>query len=74
MDHIASIHAAFGELDAVLLTGESNCFYATGFLGEGVTVVTKQGAYYITDSRYTEAAKIVRVAFAASIIWNMASA
>ena len=57
MDHIARLRASLGELDALLLTGESNCFYATGFLGEGVTVVTKQGAYYITDSRYTEAAE-----------------
>ena len=47
MDHIASIRAALGELDAMLLTGESNCFYATGFMGEGITVVTKQGAVYI---------------------------
>ena len=57
MDHVARLTAALGEFDALLLTGESNCFYATGFLGEGVTVVTKKGAHYITDSRYTEAAE-----------------
>ena len=69
MDHIASIRAALGELDAVLLTGESNCYYATGFLGEGVTVVTKNGAYYITDSRYTEAAE--KTIGTAARVWEM---
>ena len=57
MDHIAAIRSALGENDAVLLTGASNCFYATGFLGEGAVVVTKETAVYITDSRYTEAAQ-----------------
>lgn len=57
MDHIAKIRSALGELDALLLTGESNCFYATGFQGEGAAVITRKGAYYITDSRYTEAAE-----------------
>ena len=69
MDHIARLTASLGELDALLLTGESNCFYATGFLGEGVTVVTKQGAYYITDSRYTEAAE--KTIGAAAKVWEM---
>ena len=69
MDHIARLRASLGELDALLLTGESNCFYATGFLGEGVTVVTKQGAYYITDSRYTEAAE--KTIGAAAKVWEM---
>ncbi|MBR5571730.1 MAG: aminopeptidase P family N-terminal domain-containing protein, partial [Oscillospiraceae bacterium] len=69
MDHIASIRAALGELDAILLTGESNCFYATGFMGEGVTVVTRQGAVYITDSRYTEAAQ--NAIGSAAQVWEM---
>ena len=69
MDHIASIRAALGELDAMLLTGESNCFYATGFMGEGITVVTKQGAVYITDSRYTEAAQ--NAIGSAAQVWEM---
>ncbi len=69
MDHIARLSASLGELDALLLTGESNCFYATGFLGEGVTVVTKQGAYYITDSRYTEAAE--KTIGTAAKVWEM---
>ena len=69
MDHIGRLTASLGELDALLLTGESNCFYATGFLGEGVTVVTKQGTYYITDSRYTEAAE--KTIGAAAKVWEM---
>ena len=69
MDHIARLTASLGELDALLLTGESNCFYATGFLGEGVTVVTKQGAYSTPDSRYTEAAE--KTIGAAAKVWEM---
>lgn len=69
MDHIARLTASLGELDALLLTGESNCFYATGFLGEGAAVLTKQGAYYITDSRYTEAAE--KTIGAAANVWEM---
>jgi len=47
------------ELDAVLLTHEANRFYATGFHSsgtDGAALVTRKGAYYFTDSRYTEAA------------------
>ena len=33
MNHLERIAAHLGELDAVLLTGESNCYYATGFMG-----------------------------------------
>lgn len=69
MEHIAHIIAHLDELDALLLTGESNCFYATGFLGEGAAVLTKQGAYYITDSRYTEAAE--KTIGTAAKVWEM---
>ena len=47
-------------LDAMLLTGESNRFYASGFHSagtDGVALVTRHKAYYFTDSRYTEAAQ-----------------
>lgn len=48
------------DLDAMLLTGEANRFYASGFHSagtDGVALVTRRGkAYYFTDSRYTEAA------------------
>ncbi len=45
-------------LDAVMLTGEANRFYAAGFntTGEdGIAVVTKDKNYFMTDSRYIEA-------------------
>ena len=41
----------------MLLTGESNCYYATGFMGEGAALITRKGSWYFTDSRYTEAAE-----------------
>ena len=46
-------------LDALLLTNEANRFYATGFHSggtDGAALVTRDKAYYFTDSRYTEAA------------------
>ena len=57
MNHLERIAAHLGELDAVLLTGESNCYYATGFMGEGAALITRKGSWYFTDSRYTEAAE-----------------
>ena len=62
MNHFAKIaaHLAEENLDAVLLTGEANRFYASGFHstgGDGVAVVTRSGSYYFTDSRYIEAAE-----------------
>ena len=44
MNHLERIAAHLGELDAVLLTSESNCYYATGFLGEGAALVTRKGS------------------------------
>lgn len=47
-----------GEVDALLLTSEYNRLYAAQYsIAEGVAVVTKDGAYYFTDSRYIEAAE-----------------
>ena len=44
---------ASGEVDALLLTSEYNRLYAAQYgVAEGVAVVTKEGAYYFTDSRY----------------------
>lgn len=57
MNHFERIIENLGELDGVLLTSEANCFYATGFAGEGMALVTKNGCWYFTDSRYTEAAE-----------------
>ncbi len=61
MDHFHEITAqleAYG-LDAMLLTGEADRFYASGFHSagtDGVALVTRKKAYYFTDARYTEAA------------------
>ncbi len=61
---------AFG-IDAMLLTCEANRFYASGFHSagtDGVALVTRQKAYYFTDSRYTEAAaRVVRDAEIAEV-------
>lgn len=61
MNHFQKIAAQLEshDLDAVLLTGEANRFYGSGFHSagtDGVAMVTKKRAYYFTDSRYTEAA------------------
>lgn len=61
MNHFQKIAAELAghDLDAMLLTGEANRFYASGFHSagtDGVALVTRQKAYYFTDSRYTEAA------------------
>ncbi len=58
MNHLSSIAArlpALG-LDGLLISSESNEFYAVGFHGEGLVLVTLRGSFYYTDSRYTEAA------------------
>ena len=64
MNHFSKIAAALENrgLDAMLLTNEANRFYACGFHSpgtDGVALVTKNGNYYFTDSRYTEAAERV---------------
>ena len=61
MSRFAKIAAKLKEydLDAMLLTGEANRLYASGFHStgtDGVALVTKEKTYYFTDSRYTEAA------------------
>lgn len=62
MNRFAAVAAALDEfeLDAMLLTGAANRFYATGFACDsegGVALVTKQGNFFFTDSRYIEAAE-----------------
>lgn len=56
MNHLEHIAAHLDGLDAMLLTSEANCYYATGFMGEGIALVARRGSWYFTDSRYTEAA------------------
>ena len=60
MNHFKKIAEALPEagLDGVLLTGEHNRFYASGFASigsDGVALVTTKGNFYFTDSRYIEA-------------------
>ena len=59
MNHIAQIAAKLDErgLDAMLITSESGEYYALGFHGEGVLLVTKDDSHYTTDGRYIEAAQ-----------------
>lgn len=61
MNHFKQIADRLKEygLDAMLLTGEANRFYASGFHSagtDGIALVTKTKSYYFTDSRYIEAA------------------
>ena len=62
MNHFPQIAAQLAPhgLDAMLITGEANRLYASGFHSagtDGVALVTKGQTYYFTDSRYTEAAE-----------------
>lgn len=58
MNHIKQIAAKLPEygLDAMLVTSEPGEFYAVGFHGEGVALITAGESWYYTDSRYIEAA------------------
>ena len=58
MNHLEKISSRLPGLglEGVLITSESNEFYAVGFHGEGLVLVTTKGCFYYTDSRYTEAA------------------
>ena len=60
MNHFDNIKKAVANsgVDAVLLFGEANRFYATGFRStDGAAVITADNAYFFTDSRYIEAAQ-----------------
>jgi Xaa-Pro aminopeptidase len=58
MNHLAQIASKLPEygLDAMLITSAPGEFYAVGFRGEGVALVTPKQSWYYTDSRYIEAA------------------
>ncbi len=57
MSRIPAIQEKLGALDALLLTDPITIRYASGFaITDGASVVTKHGAWLITDSRYIEAA------------------
>ena len=56
-DKIAARLDAFG-LDAMLVTSGPNRLYAAGFPSSaGLAVITKDGSWFFTDSRYIEAAR-----------------
>ena len=57
MNHLNKIAEKLPEygLDAMVITSEPGEFYAVGFHGEGLVLVTREGSYYSTDSRYIEA-------------------
>lgn len=59
MNHLRQIADKLPEygLDAMLVVSDPGEFYAVGFHGEGAVLVTGQGSYYYTDSRYIEAAQ-----------------
>ncbi len=59
MNHFASIGAQLKGrgLDAMLITSAPGEFYAAGFHGEGVAIITPDRAWYWTDSRYIESAE-----------------
>lgn len=60
MDRLSRIRERLAQagLDAALITDEKNQRYATGFaFTDGAVVVTRDRAFLITDSRYTEAAQ-----------------
>lgn len=58
MNHLTQIASKLKDygLDAMLVNSEPGEFYAVGFHGEGVAVVTPDKTWYYTDSRYIEAA------------------
>lgn len=58
MNHLKQIAAKLPEygLDAMLVNSAPGEFYAVGFHGEGIAVVTPEKTWYYTDSRYIEAA------------------
>ncbi len=59
MTHFEKIAARLKDrgLDAMLITSEPGEFYAVGFHGEGVALITPDKTWYYTDSRYIEAAQ-----------------
>lgn len=58
-------------LDALLITGEKNQRYALGFpFTDGAVIVSQNGAWLITDSRYIEAAQRAAGAFAQIVLFD----
>jgi Xaa-Pro aminopeptidase len=45
-------------LDSLVVTDRKNMRYLTSYTGEGYLVLSAKGNYLVTDSRYTEQAKV----------------
>ena len=57
MSHVKQIQAALGELPALVMTDAVSIRYASGFhIDDGAAVISRDGAWVVTDSRYVEAA------------------
>lgn len=56
MNHLNLIQSKLLEygLDAMIVKSEPGEFYAVGLRGEGLALVTREGNFYSTDSRYIE--------------------
>lgn len=68
LNNIARIQRALTQahLDAILLTDENDRRFATGFpSSDGAVIVTVHQAFFITDARYIEAARRLRIRFCA---------
>ena len=73
MQHLQQIRSHLSDfgLDALMLTGEVNRFYATGFRStDGLAVITMNNAWFFTDSRYIEAAKQEITGFQVEMVSN----
>lgn len=58
INHMSQIAGKLNKngIDAMLITSEPGEFYATGFHGEGVVLITGDKTWYFTDNRYIEEA------------------
>ncbi len=57
MSHVSQIQQALGSHEALVMTDAVSIRYASGFhIDDGAAVITRDGAWVITDSRYVEAA------------------
>ena len=69
MKNVEKVRALLTDVDAILLTGAPNRYYCTeGDVSEGVALVTNEGAFYYTDSRYIEAAEKSIQAFTVKLV------
>ncbi len=73
MTNTEKIRKALAEkgMDAILLISPKNRYYATGFpSSDGAAVITAEGAYFFTDSRYIEAAEKAITGYTLGLVDN----